>query len=173
MFHTGDYIIYGSSGVCVVESVGRLNLQGTDQSKVYYTLSPVHKIGKIYTPTDANVTMRTLITYEEAQQLISSIPSISPSHCPENNYKSLSDHYNKLLLTGCCVDLIKLLKTIYLKNEQLLKQGKHIRQVDSKFMKKAEDLLYSELSVVLGIPKENISASIGQRLEMTEDQAAE
>ncbi|MDF3000570.1 MAG: hypothetical protein K0Q48_689 [Bacillota bacterium] len=173
MFQTGDYIIYGSSGVYKVESVGKLNLQGTDQSRVYYSLSSVHKIGKIYTPTDANVPMRPLITYEDAQQLISSIPSISPSHSPENNYKSLSDHYNKLLLTGCCVDLIKLLKTIYLKNEQLLKQGKPIRQVDSKFMKKAEDLLYSELSVVLGISRENISASIGQRLEMTKDQAAE
>lgn len=173
MFQTDDYIIYGSSGVCKVESVGKLNLQGTDQSKVYYTLSPVHKIGKIYTPTDANVPMRPLITYDEAQQLISRIPSISASHSPENNYKSLSDHYNKLLQTCCCVDLIVLLKTIYIKNEQLIKQGKHIRQVDSKFMKKAEDLLHSELSFVLGIPRENISDYIGGRLEMSEGQTEE
>lgn len=46
MFHVGDYIIYGSNGVCKVDKVGPMNLDGVSRDRMYYTLIPVYSKGK-------------------------------------------------------------------------------------------------------------------------------
>ena len=42
MFKEGDFIIYGSNGVCQVEHIGSMELQGVPDDKMYYTLVPVY-----------------------------------------------------------------------------------------------------------------------------------
>ena len=43
MFKEGDFIIYGSNGVCQVEHIGSMDLQGVPGDKMYYTLVPVYE----------------------------------------------------------------------------------------------------------------------------------
>jgi CarD family transcriptional regulator len=42
MFAVGDYIIYGSNGVCKVEAVGLLDMSGIPKDRQYYTLQPIY-----------------------------------------------------------------------------------------------------------------------------------
>ena len=62
MFEKGAMIIYGSNGVCRVEEVSEMDLTGSGNSKLYYTLSQIGRAGgRIYTPTDnEKVVMRPL-----------------------------------------------------------------------------------------------------------------
>lgn len=74
---------------------------------------------------------------------------------------SLSDSQQ----THNCTNLIKVIKTVYTKKVITAGQGKNLGQIDKSFMKKAEDLLYGEFAVVLGIPKENVKSYIEDRVK--------
>ena len=53
MFKEGDFIIYGSNGVCQVEHIGSMDLQGVPGDKMYYTLVPVYEEkSRLFTPVD-------------------------------------------------------------------------------------------------------------------------
>ncbi len=43
LFSVNDYVVYGSEGVCRVESIGKKDITGLDKEKEYYTLVPVYK----------------------------------------------------------------------------------------------------------------------------------
>ncbi|HHU16963.1 MAG TPA: hypothetical protein GXZ70_01880, partial [Clostridiales bacterium] len=81
------------------------------------------------------------------------------------NPKLLKEHYRELLHTHKCTDLIKLIKTIYEKNIDLINNGKHLGQIDNKYIKQAEDLLYGELAIVLNISKEEVRDYITSRIQ--------
>lgn len=49
------------------------------------------------------------------------------------------------------------------------KQNRHLGQIDKKFMKRAEDLLYGELAAALDIPREDILNYIEERLDQKTD----
>ena len=72
MFKEGDFIIYGSNGVCQVEHIGSMDLQGVPGDKMYYTLVPVYEEkSRLFTPVDNHkVVMRPVISKQEACELI-------------------------------------------------------------------------------------------------------
>lgn len=81
MYQTGDLLIYGSTGVCRVLSIDRRQdyVDGIKQDKLYYQLKPLHQGGVIYTPVDnSKVVMRPVISREEAEALIDTIPTLQP-----------------------------------------------------------------------------------------------
>jgi len=63
------------------------------------------------------------------------------------------------------MDLILLIKSIYNKQQNVKMQGKNIGQTDEKFRKIAEDLLHSEFSIALEIPKSMVSQYIASSVE--------
>ena len=48
-------------------------------------------------------------------------------------------------------DLIRIIKTTYLRNQKRLEEGKKILDKDSNYFEKAEKYLYNELSISLGM----------------------
>ncbi|TJX13576.1 hypothetical protein E9840_08820 [Tissierella creatinini] len=164
MFNVGDLIIYGNYGVFRVESIGIPDISYINKDKNYYTLSAVHYNNTIYTPVDTDVFMRHIITFEEAQDLIREIPFIEADILENNNIRLLSEHYESSLQTHECSDLIQLIKTVYAKRKIVTGQGKVLGQTDEKFNRIAEDLLHSELSIVLGIKKDEVNQYIEEAL---------
>ena len=67
-------IVYGNEGVCRVEEIGTPKISGVDKHREYYTLAPIYREGKVFTPVDSKVFMRPVITREEALALIDRIP---------------------------------------------------------------------------------------------------
>jgi CarD family transcriptional regulator len=57
---------------------------------------------------------------------------------------------------------------VYVKQQQKNSEGKKLGQVDERYMKQAEDMLYSELAIVLDIPKENMKTYIERRVLQVE-----
>ncbi|GAA0863774.1 CarD family transcriptional regulator [Paraclostridium tenue] len=169
MYKIGEYIIYGNDGVCKVEDVGVLNISGINKKRVYYTLKPLYENGKIFTPIDTSVFMRSLITYEEVQQLIESIPYIKEKKCNEKNSRLLQIYYKNLLQTHECSDLLTLIEGVYEKKDNAIKKGKKLGQIDNRFMKVAEDLIKDEFSVVLGIPREEVKNYIKEKIKEHEN----
>lgn len=70
-----------------------------------------------------------------------------------------------------CNGLICLVKTIYAKTSKAKSQWKKPAQVDEKYWKRAEDLLYGELAVALNIGKDKVEDYLKAVLEGTEKAA--
>ena len=120
MYELGDYIIYGNHGVCRVEDIGSLDISGVDNSIECYTLQPVFsKASTLYTPVDNDkVSMRKVITNEEALELIERIPE-TPLLCIEND-KQREEAYKEALRHHNCTDWVKIIKTLYVRKQERL-----------------------------------------------------
>ena len=165
MFNIGDYIVYAGEGVCRVETIGPVPVAYMDQSKSYYTLSPVYHTGVIYAPANANARMRPMLTPEEAQALIEDIPDMPAHYDLPTDPKQIAVEYKNYLQTYDCVNLLHLIRIIYTKREEASALGKGYGQTDDRFFRRAKDLLYGELALALDIPVDQIESTIVSTLE--------
>lgn len=146
MFKKGDLLVY-KKNVCVVEEVKIKYLRDTD----YYVLNPItDKSLKIQVPTTSNA-IRSLITKERVEEIIKSIPKIKVI---KTDSKSLENDYKQLMQSGTHEDLIKIIKTTYLRNKERLDNNKKTTDKDNYYFNQAELYLYNEFSVVLNLSYE-------------------
>lgn len=153
MFETGEYVVYGRTGICQVTGVTTMRVDGSSGEKLYYVLRPGGETdGKIFTPVEGGKqVLRGIITREEAERLIDEIPSIETLSI--ENEKFREDSYKKCIRTCECRDLLRIIKTIYVRKQARLSHGKKTTATDERYLKLAEDHLYSEFSMLLDIPK--------------------
>lgn len=165
MFQIGEKIVYGNNGVCQVEDVTRLQMEGVDNQKLYYILVPLDKKrGRIYTPTDNDkIKMRKVLTKKEAEHLVDEIDCISQLDIAAND-KMREEKYKEILRACDCHECIRLIKTIYTKKQNLISMGKKLPNTDEKYLRQAEDNLYGELSVALDIDKKGMVKYIEDRV---------
>ena len=165
MYQIGEIIIYGSNGACRVEKVGSVEMEGLPKEKIYYTLKPVYANGgTVFTPVDnQKVKMRPVLTAKEADELIKRIREIDILWVKDE--KNREQIYKDAIRTCDCEDLIKIIKTLYLRKKARLKAGKKVTSSDAKYLHLAEESLYGELSVVMGIPKNEMEAFIYDKVK--------
>lgn len=160
MYEVGQLIVYGASGVCRVEAVEHPTFVPKEmKDRLYYRLKPLYDQGTLYTPVDTANTLRPVITREEADALIRSIPQIEPVPCASHSPQLLGEHYKSFFQSHRCEDLMTLLKTIYSK----LRRSANPRaasKTDQHYLKKAEELLYNELAVALELPVDEVKPYI-------------
>ena len=68
--------------------------------------------------------------------------------------KFLENEYKRLLASGNEEDLLKVIKTTYLRNEERVNNKKRKAEKDSIYFKEAEEALYSQVSVIKNISLE-------------------
>lgn len=165
MYELGDYIIYGNHGVCRIEGIGSLNMSGVDKSIECYTLQPVFtKASTLYTPiNNEKVSMRKVISNDEALELLNKIPGV-PLLWIEND-KQREETYKKALRDRDCMDWVKIIKTLHVRKQERLSQGKKLTFTDEKYLGIAQDFLYGELSVALDIDKDEAEKLVIDQLE--------
>jgi CarD family transcriptional regulator len=171
MYKVDDLIMYGGTGVCKVEAITRPDFEEPDENRLYYVLQPLYQSGTIYAPIDNDkVFMRPVISADEANELIDIMPDVHTEIYKSSSIQQLSKHYQSVLDTHKCEDLIRLTKSIHKKKMDALKQNRHLGQIDKKFMKRAEDLLFGEIAAALHIPMEEVTDYISSRItDMYED----
>lgn len=174
MFQKNDYIIYGNNGVCIVKDIGTLDMPGIPKERIYYTLIPCYKKdSQIFVPADnCKVIMRPIIRKEEVLQLIEEIPSIELLWIEDEKQRETC--YKEALRKCDCRELIRVIKTIHQRGQKRIAQGKKITASDEKYYQLAEDSLYGEIAVALGM-KERAQARdfiTGKVKELREEQPA-
>lgn len=164
MFQKGDYVICGNNGICSVQDITTLNINGVDKKREYYLLKPVFQSSStVYVPLDAaEHSIRRASSRQEADALIRSIPEIPL--IPLTDEKTLERTYKEYIHEGSCESWVKLLKTIYLRKEKRLLKGCKVTALDSRYFKQAEDFLCGELSVALGITRDQVRDYISETI---------
>ena len=165
MYQVNELIMYGSTGVCKVKEVTKQDFGGDHADKLYYVLEPLYQSGVIYAPVDnERVFMRPVISENEAKELIESIPTIHTEIYKNSSMQQLTKHYQSILDTHGCKELLGLTKSIYMKKVEAVKHNRNLGQIDKNFMKRAEDLLYGEFAAALHISKDEVESYVHRLL---------
>lgn len=164
MYNSGDKVVYGNSGVYLVEAVGHIDIKGCED-RLYYTMIPIFGSGKSFVPVDSKVFMRNVMTESEAISLIDRIPEIEEKAANERNPKAIKEYYKASMDSHSSEDLLGMIKAIYLKGERCRRANKKLSRVEQQYLTQAEDLLYSEFAVALDIPREKVVGFICDRLD--------
>ena len=172
MFGKGEFIVYGNTGVCQVMDVTTLDMKGISKDRLYYILNPVReRESKIFAPVEGNKTVaRAVLTRDEAEALIDDIPEIEELWVGSDKLRE--EKYKETLRSCQCRAWISIIKTLYLRGQERQAQGKKATAMDEKYLRLARENLYSELSLVLDIPKEEMEEFITERMRRLEMQEA-
>lgn len=169
MFEKGEYVVYGSKGVCQVQDISHVNIPGADKNRLYYVLHPVQdKSGTVYLPTDSQkVVIRKVMTKEEAGRLIEEIPQIEQLWIADDKKREVS--YKEAMRTCSSRAWVSIIKALYLRRTERQALGKKITSLDERYLRAAEHELYSELSVALDVPKEKMENYIHEHIEKSKN----
>ncbi|WP_243109924.1 CarD family transcriptional regulator [Clostridium sp. E02] len=170
MFQVNDLVVFGTHGICKVKSIGNLQMYAADEERLYYTLKPLYEEHQsaVYTPVDNRKTpIRPASTREEAIKLIDQIPEIETIWVLDDRQRE--GKFKELMLKNDCTGWMQIVKTLYLKKQKRLAEGKKNTAKDDLYYSMAEDLLYGELAVALDVDKTKIKNMITKRVHVEEN----
>ena len=134
----------------------------------YYILKPAYDPNStIYAPIDNNmINIRKIMTVQEVYNLIKTMPDNETIWIDDINLRK--EKYNEILKRGDNVELVKLIRTLYLEKEKKKIEGKKLYVGDEKIMSEAQRLLHEEFALVLNIKVDEVLPFILGELEPTE-----
>ena len=144
MFNIKEVVFHKKLGICVIKEITVIN------DMDYYVLNSNNDASKIMIPVkNANILIRKVSNKEKIEKLKENISSYNVEVI--HDFKTRIKHYDELLKTGELEQLAKLIKIIH---EQ--KQEANLANADKEVLKKAEELLYSEVSYVMKIDEKDV-----------------
>ena len=160
MYQIGDIVVYGVHGVC---KIVELQTQRVDRKKVeYFVLEPVFQMtSRFFVPSQNEVALsklRPVLSREEIEALLVSEESHKACWIEDENLRKLE--YKNLIANGDRGGLLSMLKVLNTHKANQAELGKKFHISDSSFMRDAEKMIYSEFSLVLDIPYEQVEAYI-------------
>ena len=155
-YEIGDYVMKPMTGVCKVDDVMNLNMDGVNKDKLYYLLVPLNdQREKIYVPVEkAAFTLRKCMTHEKAWEAIWI-----------DNEKLREQKYKEAIKKNDPYALVSVIKMTYNCKRVRMQQGKKNIAADERYFHIAENLLYSELGFALDKPKDEICQLITQHID--------
>lgn len=164
MYAVGDYVVYGIHGVCRI-----LDLQeqcaGTHR-KMYYVLEPMDQSGAKYMlPSDNPIVLakiRPVMTKEELEKILHSSEVNKGCWVADENKRKQT--YRELINGGDRVELIRMIGTLERHKQAQVLAGRKFHLCDENFLKDAKKLIEGEISLVLGIEKQQVGTYIKQAI---------
>ena len=153
MYKTGDVVMYGTSGICRVAAVEKRDLTGEEQE--YYILRNIYSDNNIYyVPVNNEAAlgrMHPVCTKSEVDELISHMNSEGLIWIDNDNKRK--EEYSRIIKDADKHEIIRLIKTLYLRRRELSENGRRLRSSDENYLGIAEDMLFEEFAYALGIDR--------------------
>lgn len=168
MYKVNDTVLYGNDGVCIISDIVSRSFR--DNVIEYYVLKPVYSEGStIYVPVENKELvekMKKILSVKEIYTLIQQVPNTESIWIQNDNMRK--EKYKEIIKSGDRLELMKLIRTLYLHQQELKKNGKKFHATDDRFMKDAEKILYEEFAYVLNIHQDEVVPFICQQIEVKE-----
>lgn len=173
MFAIGDYVVHGYSGLCLVEDVTSLDMGDIHEETLYYILRPLNsQESKIYLPVDNDkVIGRKIMTAGEANSFLESIDETEEFWIP--NHKMREEAYKNAMKTCDGKEWFRIIRTLYGKQTERADLGKRLSTSDERFLKHAEEYLFGELSLALGLSLRQVEDIVRQKISKMEGPSVE
>jgi len=165
MLGVHDVVLYGTEGACEITEIARKDF-GAGAAE-YYVLRPVYrKNATVFVPTQNRALvarMRRVLSAEEIEKIIEEMPGESCIWIPDESLRK--EEYRKILAGGDSRELIRLVKTLYLRQKEQSARGRKLHQADERFLKEAEKVLYDQFALALKIQPDQVLPFILERIE--------
>lgn len=159
-----DMVVYGIHGVCRITGIEK---RIVDRKPIeYYVLEPIKQTdAKFYIPTQnplAVAKMRKTLTAKDLNEMLESAEV--KTDCWIANEIMRKEQYKTVIVRADCVELISMIRSLYLHKQEQLAAGKKFHQCDENFLRDAERVISSEVSCILGIPQDKVGEYIRKKL---------
>lgn len=165
MFQVGENVCYGATGVCQIAARQARQIAG--QWMECYILKPVFdKSMTICVPCQSTVLlqkMRPVLTKEEVLALIREIPEGEADYITDPEARR--QFYAETLKSGDHRALVRMVRMLYGCKQTRLAQHKNLSGSDANALREAENVLHTEIALVLGIRPDEVADTIRAQLE--------
>jgi CarD family transcriptional regulator len=160
MYGIGDKVVYGAFGVMEIVDVTEQDIG--DVKKQYYVLKEFSSLSSslTYVPVDNEMLtsqMKPLLTKDEILEVVRESKVAPPLEWIEDN-RARSEFYKKLLGTSDRLKLLLMIDAVRRTGIRRESEGKKNYIADENSMHRAEKLIATEFSFVLGIPENEVKA---------------
>ena len=156
MFQVNDTIMYGTQGICKIVEIAEKDFMG--MKKEYYVLKPMNDVAAtLFAPVNnekIESKMRRILTEREIYALIEDMPKEEAKWIKNENERK--EQYKQIIASGNHMELIKMIKALYLQKQEREADGKHLYLSDERFFKEAERILYDEFQYVLDVSRDDL-----------------
>lgn len=165
MYQIGDQVVYGMHGVCRVRD---LEKQLVDRKRItYLMLEPLAQEGARYlVPTHNEATMakiRPMLSAQELDELLVSPQIRADGWIRDENQRK--QYYRELITSGDPGRLLQMIYALYRHKENQTQAGRKVHLADDNFLRDAEKLLSSEISVTMNLPPEEARHYLRNKLK--------
>ncbi|MBR7071719.1 MAG: transcriptional regulator [Clostridia bacterium] len=165
MYNVNDVVMYGAFGICKITAVEKRNFTGEKQE--YYVLKHIYSNKNVfYVPTNNEIALskiHPICSKEEVDMLISCMNTEDLIWIDDDIKRK--EEYSRIIRDGKKPEIILLIKTLYLRRQELSKCGRKLRSLDENYLSLAENMLFEELSYALGIEKDKVIGYIEEHLQ--------
>ncbi len=160
LFKEGDYIFYGSGGICIVDSIREMPFEGARAGVPYYVLHTLAEPKQtILNPTDnERVLMRAVMTPKEARDVLTALPSLIPLEA--ENARALREKYINAIKSASPTEWCRVLCTYETRRRATEARLARVTEAERGFYTQALSLLSAEVALVNGITASAASAEI-------------
>lgn len=165
MFQSGEFVVYGSHGVCRVLGTEKqlVNRKRTE----FLVMEPLsQQESKYYVPTQnpaAISKIHPVLTQQELTDLLASDEIRSGSMIQEENLRK--QLYRDLISGGDRTAILKMIYSLYRFREEQAAAGRKFHLCDENFLRDAERLMGSEISLVMDISAEEARTYLREQLK--------
>ena len=167
MYKIGDNLLYGSSGVMTVVDIREEHIG--DAPRSYYVLRSA--LGRseslVFVPTDnerLTSFMYPLLTEDEISLLLSQPIDTQTIKWNENS-RARTEYFKRILESGDRRAILAMMRVIYESGIKRIEIGKKNFLADENISQKAEKLLASEISVVMGTDESSALEKVKKKIE--------
>ena len=164
MHRAGEVICYVGSGVCRIREIAPMETAG--QTRDYYVMNPVYKPSStLYVPTDNPALQARMVPLLKKEEIDRILKSAKEADAPwDRDFRRRSEKARQALLSTERLDLLLLMKSIYLHKKELTGAGKALHTTDDIMLRDAENLIFQEVAYVLQIEPDEAAARVRKKL---------
>lgn len=165
MYAIGQKVVYSSHGVCEICGKENQSIQGRLVN--YWILEPVGKRNaRFFVPADNTAVLskiHPLLSRDELNALLVS-DKVAPMDwvADENQRKNM---YRTLINQGTREELISAIRMLHRHRRAQQDAGRRLHLCDENFLRDAQQLIAGEVSLVLGIPEEQVGTYLAEQLD--------
>lgn len=163
----GEKVVYGSYGVMEIVDIREEKVM--DLLRKYYVLEPVGRgsDSQTFIPVDNESLvsqMHPLLTKNEIIEILGAAGNMPPLKWIADN-RQRSEQFKAIIESGDRAAMLTMIGSIHKTGERRNEEGKKNYLADENAMHKAEKILNTEFSIVLGIPEEDVPKFIRSEME--------
>jgi len=171
-FEVGQYVVYGTNGICIVDSIELMSFAAGAPKEYYYVLRQ-HKnsSNQYFVPLNNEALlsrMREPMRREDIEDILMGLSDDDVKWIADR--RDRGDYFRTILHEGVSGHLLNMITCIYEKKRELAKNGKKLSVTDQTTLKSAEKLVEEEFAWALEMDPQDVPAFIRRRLHIREEE---